>query len=156
MTIEERLAGMELQLGRVRRYNRRLLGALLILSGVVIVLAVITTKASGTYLHKGETAEIFVAKRIVVVDEIGRGRILLSTNGDQTRLALSPGQNGFGAELTAHPKYSEIAFKDVQSEFWFVSGDTKSSEWAFMSVGEPGGPRLALVKDNKNVWSAPE
>lgn len=71
MTIEERLDNMERELGDVKRRNRWLLGAILVLAGGLIVLAAVkTTVLQGT-------ATELRAKRITLEDENGLARVSL-------------------------------------------------------------------------------
>ena len=72
MTIEERLENMERELGRHKRRNRWLLGAILLLAGGMIILRVFETTAS--------RAMEIRARGIRIEDENGK-RGLLGSEG---------------------------------------------------------------------------
>lgn len=70
MTIEERLENMERELGRQKRRNRWLLGAILVLLGGLVAAGVFkTTRAQGT-----GTANVIRARNIIVEDKFGKVR----------------------------------------------------------------------------------
>jgi hypothetical protein len=88
MTIEERLENMERELGRLKRRNRWLLGAILLVVGGLIIPAVFETTAFRARAEVAGTAKEIRAKKIVLEDENGKANIGLIVTKDGPGLAL--------------------------------------------------------------------
>lgn len=73
MTIEDRLASLELQLGRVKRRNRWLLGGILLVAGGLLLPAIFEATA---FRARAQQTEIS-AYQIKIVDENGKVRCFL-------------------------------------------------------------------------------
>lgn len=104
MTIEERLANLELQLGRVRRRNRWLLGVILLVVGLAIPSAFEAT-ALGVRAQKAGTAKELRANKIILEDENGNSQMILDAGkdgpaifmadeNDMPRIAMRMSKNG--------------------------------------------------------------
>jgi len=88
MTMEERLENMERELGRVKRRNHKLLGAILLVAGGLIVPAVFETTAFRARAQGAGTAKEIRAKSIVLEDESGKPRAVLGADKDGPTLIL--------------------------------------------------------------------
>jgi hypothetical protein len=88
MTIEDRLENMERELGLVKRRNRWLLGAILLVAGGLIVPAVFETTVFRAWAQGSGTAKEIRARSIFIEDENGTARVALSAGKDLSGLML--------------------------------------------------------------------
>ena len=158
MTIEERLDDMERELGHVKRRNRWLLGAILVLAGGLIVLA-----AAKTTVLQGTVKELR-AKRITLEDENGLARVsmmgdtemsglwLLNDKGEP-RASLSLDQYGPRLSLTAGKNLPSALLSANDSTSGLNLWDEKEETLVSLSVNK-NGPGLGLTyKSGKpGVW----
>jgi len=93
MTIEERLESMEKEMGRQKRRNRWLLGAILFVAGGLIVPGFIMTTASRARAQEPGTAKEIRARSFILEDENGKTRAGLWVLKDNPILSLSD-ENG--------------------------------------------------------------
>jgi len=77
MTIEDRLENMERELGRLKRRNRWLSGAILLVAGGLIVPPVFDLTTFRVQAQAAGTAKEIRANKIVLVDENGKARVQL-------------------------------------------------------------------------------
>jgi hypothetical protein len=89
MTIEERLENLERETGRLKRRNRWLLGAILLVAGGLVFPLFFETTASRARAQAEGTAKEIRAKRIVVEDENGKSRIMLSAGNNSPMMSLA-------------------------------------------------------------------
>lgn len=88
MTIEERLDNVERELGRAKRRNRWLLGAVLLLAGGLVVLAALETTAFRARPQATGTAKEIRARSFVLEDDNSKIRALLGIFKGEERLLL--------------------------------------------------------------------
>jgi hypothetical protein len=88
MTIEERLENMERELGLVKRRNRWLLSAILVLLGGLVTTGVFKTMIAPVQAQGEGTVKEIRAKRIVLEDESGQTRTELTVDKDGPDLRL--------------------------------------------------------------------
>jgi hypothetical protein len=88
MTIEERMENMEREMGRVKRRNRWLVGAILLVAGGLIAPGVFETTAVRAQLQKPETAKEVRARSFILEDEKGKTRAELGVTKDSPSLSL--------------------------------------------------------------------
>ena len=72
MTTEERLENLERELGRVKRRNRWLLGAILLVAGGLIVPILFETTAFRARAQGAGTAKVIRANAVVIEGENGK------------------------------------------------------------------------------------
>jgi hypothetical protein len=93
MTIEERLENMERELGRVKRRNRWLLGAILVLVGGLVAAGVFKTMVTTAHAQGAGTDKQIRANSFVLDDENGKPRAILGLNKNNLLLGLQD-ENG--------------------------------------------------------------
>jgi hypothetical protein len=158
MAIEERLENMEKQLGRLKRRNRWLLGAILFLAGGLIVLAVVKTT-----VPQGTVKELR-AKRIALEDENGIVRVSLMGDSEmsgmwlfndkgESRASLSVDKYGPRLSLTGGKNMPSALLGANDSTSGLSLWDEKEDTLVSMSVNK-NGPGLSLTyKSGKaGVW----
>jgi hypothetical protein len=89
MTIEERLENIERELGRVKRRNHWLLGAILVLLGGLVAAGVFKTMITPVQAQIAGAVKEIRANKIVLEDENGKIRASLTVEIAGTRLALN-------------------------------------------------------------------
>ena len=93
MTIEERLENMERELGRQKRRNRWLLGAIIVLLGGLVAAGAFKTTVTTAQAQGAGTAKLISANNFFLIDENGRPRAALFVGKDGPSLSLSD-ENG--------------------------------------------------------------
>ena len=131
MTIEERLENMEREVGRQKRRNRWLLGAILLLAGGLIVPTAFRTRAQGAGTAKEVRAEAFI-----VEDENGKDRAVLSVTKDGPYLALYDKNGKSRAWLAVD--------KDIPGLTLYDKNGKSRAELDVLK----NGPRLSLFDEN--------
>jgi len=128
MTIEERLENMEQEMGRVKRRNRWLLGAILLLLGGFVFAGLSKTTVKPAQAQITGTPEEIRTKRILIEDENGNVRARL--------LAIKEGPSLSLWDENGKPRASLHLIKDGPS---------------LMLLNENGKPgaSLNLYKDNR-------
>jgi len=112
VTIEERLENMERELGRQKRRNRWLLGAILLLvGGLVAAWAFKTTVTTAQAQGAGAVKEVR-ANSFVLEDENGKGRAILFALQDETDLLLWGGNGKSYARLNVTKDGPKLALSD--------------------------------------------
>lgn len=158
MDIEERLANLELQLGHVKKRNRLLLGAILVLAcGLLVLAAVKTTAPQGNFKE-------LRAKRIALEDENGTVRVSLRGDGEMSGLWLLNDKGESRASLSVDkygPRLSLTAGKNMPSALLGANDSTsglslwdeKEESVVSLSVNK-NGPGLSLTykSGNAGVW----
>jgi len=143
MTIEERLENMERELGRQKRRNRWLLGAILVLLGGLVAAGVFKTMITPVQAQVAGTVKQIRAKGFVVEDENGKGRATLAASKDGSGLVLwdENGKTRIGLGI----------FKDGPDlRLWDENGKPRAA----LGMVEDG-PRMILSgPDGKVIWSA--
>jgi hypothetical protein len=142
MTIEERLENMEKQLGRLKRRNRWLLGAILLLAGGLIVPAIFETTAFRAGAQVAGTAKEIRAKAFVVEDENGKGRIMLNVAEDGPILALFDEKGKIRAGLGV-----------AKTGLWLWLYEENTKPRAALGIS-PSGPGLTLYDENTKPRAA--
>lgn len=112
MTIEERLENMEQELGRVKRCNRWLLGAILLVAGGLIVFAGFETTASRAREKAGGTIKEVHAKKFILEDENGKARADLSASESGPSLSLSDENGETRVSLAAYKGSPNLSLRD--------------------------------------------
>jgi hypothetical protein len=88
MTIEERFEIMEKELGRMKRRNRWLFGAILLLATGLAIPPVFETTAFRARAQVKGTVKEIRAKKIVIEDEAGKTRAEMWADKGSSSLAL--------------------------------------------------------------------
>jgi hypothetical protein len=116
MTIEEHLENMERELGCMKRRNRWLLGAILLIAGGLIVPGVFETTAVRARAQVAGKAKEIRANRILLDDENGKLRVGLAVfkNGPGLVLADEKGVGRFvaGKGIRVTPDGKTIALPE--------------------------------------------
>jgi hypothetical protein len=158
MTIEERMDNMERELGRVRRRNRWLLAAILVLTGGLIVLAAVKT-----IVPEGTVKELR-AKRITLEDEDGTVRVSLMGDREMSglwllndkaepRASLSSDQYGPRLSLTAGKNMPSALLSANDSTSGLNLWDEKEETLVSLSVNKNGpGLNLTYKSGKPGVW----
>jgi len=176
MTIEERLENMERALGRMKRRNRWLLGAILLLAGGLIVPAVFETTAFRARAQGAKTAKEIRAKAFVLEDENGKVRAGLSVFRDVPSLKLSDEYGKTRAALTVIKNGPWLALYDEKGQgraglgvlkdsphltFFDENGNDRFAAGKIATVSPDGKtieyPESSLIlygPDGKVIWSA--
>lgn len=166
MTIEERLGNMERELGRVKRRNRWLLGAILLVAGGLAVPVVLETTALRARAQAAGTAKEIRASSFVLVDENGktRGGLVFNHNGWPTlelwdenglgRAALFVSKDGPGLALrdeNGKNRLAMILVKDAPGLLLYDENGKVRANLIFLN----NRPMLELNdKNGKVIWSA--
>jgi len=138
MTIEERLENMERELGRQKRRNRWLLGAILLLAGGLIVPAVFETTAFRARAQGAGAVKVIRAEAFIVEDENGKDRIMLNVTKDGPILALFDEKGKIRAGLGV-----------VKTGLWLWLYDENGASKPRAALGiSPFGPSLTLYDEN--------
>ena len=142
MSIEERLANLELQLGRVKRRNRWLVGIVLLVALGVVIPAVLETTAFQAWTAAGAGNKVR-ANAFILEDKNGKVLALLDANEDGPILCLND-KNG-------KPR-AWLAVWETGPDLVMIDEDRKTR--IAMKVDE-NGPGLTLYDESKAViWSA--
>lgn len=88
MTIEERLESLERETGRLKRRNRWLVSAIILLAGGLIIPILFETTASRARAQSGGTAKEIRANSIVIEDEYKKTRATLCADKQGTSIKL--------------------------------------------------------------------
>ena len=137
MTIEERLENMERELGRIKRRNRWLLGAILLLVGGLVAAGAFKTMIAPAQTQGAGTAKEIRARSIYVEDEKGDTRAALFVNENGPILRLS-GENGYTRAVLG-------VFKD--GPFLWLS-DENGKHRVILHVNKDGLVGLGLYDEN--------
>ena len=164
MTIEERLENMERELGCQKRCNRRLLGAMLLLAGGLIVAGAFKTTVTFAQAQGSGTAKEVRANSFVLVDENGKGRAILYALQDYTDLLIW-GVNGKSyARLSVSKDGPKLALSDENGKDratllvskdgpWLALSDEKGQTRAGLDVTKDG-PKMALYNESGKSCAA--
>ena len=164
MTIEERLENMERELGRVKRRNRWLLGAILLVAGGLIVSAVFETTAFRARAQGAGTAKEIRVNSLVLEDENGKLRALLAASKDGPNLEMYDENGKRRARLSA-TENPQLALYDENGTPRATLIEMEEGP-GLMLWDENGKGRVGLVvtkdgqdlqlfgPDGKVIWSA--
>ena len=158
MTIEERLENMEQELGRVKRRNRWLLGAILLLAGGLVVPAVFEVTAFRARAQGSGTAKLIRANTFILEDENGKVRGMLAVDHlgsgltlydekGMPRTWLAVGKEGPDLNMNdenGNPRASLNVGKDGPM---LNLNDENGKTRAWLHEDE-NGPDLALIDEN--------
>jgi hypothetical protein len=176
MTIEERLENMEQELGRVKRRNHKLLGAILVLLGGLVAAGVFKTTVTPAQAQGVGTAQEIRAKSIVLEDESGKPRAVLGADKDGPRLELRD-ENGKNCAVLSALKdgpalglYDEKGVRragmavgkdgpmlelwDEKGQYRFAAGKTKTVSPDGKTIEYPESSLILFGPDGKVIWSA--
>ena len=132
MTIEERLENMERELGRLKRRNRWLLGAVLLVVGGLIAPGVFETTAVRARSQEARTTKEVRARSFILEDENGKHRAWLGVDKD-------------GPSLSLWDEKGKIRFAAGKVET--VTSDGKTIAYSESSL-------ILFGPDGKIIWSA--
>ena len=165
MTTEERLENMERELGRQKRCNRWLLGAILLVAGGLIIPVLFGITAFRTRAQATGTAREIRARSFVLEDEYGKTRAWLSVIKDGPGLALY-GENGKvravlnvikdgpGLRLLDESGNHRAGMSVLKDSPKLTLVDKNGKSRVRMDVLK-GDPKLVLFDENGDViWSA--
>jgi hypothetical protein len=144
MTIEDRLEKMERELGRVKRRNRWLLGAILLVAGGLAVPAVLETTAFRARAQVAGTAKEIRANKFVLEDENGKARGILTMGGEGPALILNDGSERARATLSIYKEGPGLALYDENSA-GCVMLDVFNEGAKLRMFDQKGMPRLRLL-----------
>ena len=139
MTIEERLENMERELGRIKRRNRWLLGAILVLLGGLVAAGVFKTMITPVQAQGAGTVKEVRARKILIEDENGKMRAWLGVNNDGPALSLWDEKGTPRAWLT-------VGHYGPRLSLWDEKGKTRAK----LDVGIDG-PTLLMWDEKLNV-----
>jgi len=147
MTIEERLENMEREVGRVKRRNRWLLGAILVLLGGLVAPGVFKTmitpvQAQVAGMSKEIRARVIHTKGIVIEDENGKICAGLAAGEFGPHLVLFDEKGAVRARLAADTDGPGLSLYDE-----------KGPSRAALTVGKDG-PSLTLDDENGEIRAA--
>jgi hypothetical protein len=164
MTIEDRLENMERELGRVKRHNRGLLGAILLLAGGLIVPGLFETTAIRAQSQKPGTVKEIRANNFIIEDEKGEVRATLGMTNDnpcliisdqnrKMRVLLSLGQNGPGLVLLDGNGKSRVALIAPIKEIgpFLQLNDENGKIRAELELDKSGRGGLRLYDENREI-----
>ena len=176
MTIEERLENMERELGRLKRRNRWLLGAILLVAGGLIAPGVFEITATRARSQEAGTAKEIRASRFVLEDakgktlaalaleEFGPGLALFDENGtpraglwadkDGPSLSLFDENGKNRAGLWASKDGPRLALSDENGKNRFMAGKTKTATPDGKIIEYPESSLILFGPDGKVIWSA--
>ena len=141
MTIEKRLENMEKELGRVKRLNRWLLGAILLVGGGTVIPALLETTAFRAGAQAAFTLPEIRANKFVLEDKSGKARAGLYLMQEGPTLTLLDENGQPRAWLALREFGPDLALIDKNSELR-----------ASLSVSEDG-PRFSLNNENGDSLS---
>ena len=166
MTIEERLENMEREVGRQKRRNRWLLGAILVLLGGLVAAGVFKTMIPPVQAQVAGTAKQIRVRSIEIEDEKGALRAALGVSKDVLGLLLMDENGKVRAVLGVEKDVPVLRLWDEKGAFRAALGvakdgprlslyDANSKPRAVLGV-EKDGPGLLLMfgPDGKVIWSA--
>jgi len=136
MTIEERLENMERELGRQKRRNRWLLGAIIVLLGGLVAAGAFKTTVTTAQAQGAGTAKLISANNFFLIDENGRPRAALFVGKDGPSLSLSDENGKTRVWLRADKDGVGLGLYDE-------NGKNRARLWA-----DKDGPVLALRDEN--------
>jgi hypothetical protein len=116
MTIEERLKNMERELGRVKRRNRWLLGAILLLAGGMVLAGVLRTTVPTAQAQGTGTAKELRANKFVLEDNSGDTRALLWMTDNGPSLGLMDKKSKLRICLSADKEGPSLALYNENGE----------------------------------------
>lgn len=159
MTIEERLENMERELGRLKRRNRWLLGAILLVAGGLAVLVLFKTTPFQVRTQAEGTVKEVRANRISLVDENDKILASLSADKDGSRLEFYDENEASLASLNAKKDGSTLTLWDLEHRSLAVLGaqseygpslslSASAKARAFLSADKDGSSRLSLSDEN--------
>lgn len=165
MTIEERLENMERELGRVKRRNHWLLGAILLLVGGLVAVGALKAIVAPAQAQGAGTAEEIRAKKIVLEDDNGKVRawldvvagipmmMVLDENGE-VRVALAAGKDDPRLVLCDEKGRGRTRLGTGKDGPNLALYDENGKVRAALSA-DKDGPNLVLYDENgKVIWSA--
>jgi len=139
MTIEEHLENMEQELGRIKRRNRWLLGAILLLFGGLVAAGSFKTWVTLVQAQVTGTAKEIRARKILIEDENGKMRAWLGVNNDGPALSLWDEKGTPRAWLT-------VGHYGPRLSLWDEKGKTRAK--LDVSID---GPTLLMWDEKLNV-----
>jgi hypothetical protein len=176
MNIEDRLDRQEFDLKRLKRHNRWLLGAIVLVAGGLIVPLLFETTAFRARAQSGGTAKEIRARSFILEDENGKSRaaLLASKDGaglalydkngellaalgvikDRPTLALYDEKGKIRAYLAADEDGPLLVLRDENGKIRFVAGKTKVVTSDGTTFEYPESSLILFEPDGKVVWSA--
>ena len=156
MTIEERLENMERELGRVKRRNRWLLGAILLVAGGLIVPGMFETTAVRARAQGVKTAKEIRANKFVLEDENGKRRAELGVFEDGPRLTMYDKNGKPRAGPGVLKDGPSLVLGDENGKIRFVAGKTATKKPDGKTTEYPESSLILYGPDGKVIWSAIE
>jgi hypothetical protein len=155
MTIEERLENMEGELERMKRRNRWLLGAILLVAGVLIVSVVLETTASRARAQAGGTAKVIRANGFVLEDENGKPRAALGVGKSAPASLILFDENGkMRVFLAVGKEGASLTLGDEKGQARFAAGWTVTVTPDGKTIEYPESSLILFGPDGKIIWSA--
>ena len=158
MIIEERLENMDRELGRIKRRNRWLMGAILVLLGELVASGVFKTMMTPAQAQVAGAVKEIRANSFVLEDENGNGRAGLGVDKDgpalalydengKVRVLLSAFKDGPAISLYNENGYERAALSVLKSgpSIWLLDENGKRR---VMLTAIEGSPDLALSDEN--------
>jgi hypothetical protein len=176
MTIEERLEDMEREIGRMKRRNRWLLGAILLVAGGLVVPVAFDTTAFRARAQGVGTAKEIRANSFVLEDENAKTRAVLSMLKGGPSLVLW-GENGHscvmldaddnGPRLRLYDENSKVRaglalvkdgptllLLDENGKLRFAAGKTTTATPDGQTIAYPESSLILFGPDGKVIWKA--
>jgi len=154
MTIEERLENMERELACVKRRNRWLLGAILVLLGGLVATGVFKTMITPVQAQGAGTVKEIRANKIVLEDENGTCRAALAVGEYGPSLALWDEKFQIRALLGLGKDGPLLKLLDEKGQDRFAAGKTKAVSPDGKTTEYPESSLILFGPDGKVIWSA--
>ena len=165
MTIEERLKNMERELGRVKRRNRWLLGAILVLVGGLVAAGAFKTTVTPAQAQVPGAVKEVRANKFVIEDKNGTVRaemgvsqfgpaLFLYDENDKSRAMLGISPLGPGLTLYDEKGMARAGLGVAKAGPWLSLWDENIKPRAALSVDKDGPIMMLLDEKGKVIWSA--
>jgi len=117
MTTEERLEKLERELTRANRCNRWLLAGVVLAAGLLALAWTWTQSTAVAQAQGAETApKVIRANKLVIEDEKGKIRVILSVNKDGASLALDDENGKTRASLNVYKDRPSLTLSDADGK----------------------------------------
>ena len=165
MNIEERFENMEKEVGRLKRRNRWLLGAILLVAGGLVVPAVFETTASRARAQGVGTVKQIRARSLIIEDENGKSRLGLAVSKDgpglimfdenvRMRVVLGISKEGPGLWLYGEKGKSCVTLAALKESLGLGLEDENGQDRAGLAVDKDGPGLVLLDEKGKVIWNA--
>jgi len=153
MTIDERLENMEQELGHAKCRTRWLMGMVLLLTGVLVVPAVLDMTAFWVRAQGAGTVQEIRANKFVLVDENGKPRAELAMDKGRPLLVLWDENGKPRAGLVVTKLGPSLELNDENGKLRFVAGTTSTVMPDGKTISYPESSLILFGPDGKVIWN---